>query len=938
MKLGGLSYSIASISGSAAECPHCHGTSTVANGLCLVCMLESGIDQKDLGTRIEFAASLDAMKITDTHWRLGNYEILEEIGRGGMGVIYRARQRHSRRIVAVKRLLSYQADSRETLTRFRREAEAAASLDHPNILPIYDVSESEGVPFFSMKFAAGGSLQQVGPNLRDNSREIIRLMAKVTRAVQYAHREGILHRDLKPGNILLDARGEPLVADFGLAKWLETNTELTRTLTVFGTPGYIAPEQARGQPADLKPTADVYSLGAILFELLAGRPPFLGEHALAVVQHAAEKPAPNLRSLVEHADRDLETICARCLEREPTLRYHSAGDLAEDLERWLEGRPIVARPVSLPVKVWRWSKRNPLISAAAAGLFIVSCLAIARQVETYRLSEKVRQDQLARRSILIVPFLDLDTAQPDELLARSVSGWLESSLSRFGPTRIISLPHNEESWAGTASVADLRAANQKSAARAVMTGSSRIVSGNQRISLRLLNADTADVLFTKTLEILPHSDLRPAVEGAITSTIQTILDLKDWSSITSLARDPGMLNPTARDFIISGRQLMFRDTLEDYDRSIRCLERAIALEPRSAIAHAYLSSTQASRVHFAPDGHLLKRAEAEAREALRLNPDLAETHRTLAGALYQRNEFAEALEEQLRAIEVGGPEEHVTSSRAMTLIQVGQPGRALPWLDMANHWASAPGSYESLIGDCWTLLTEDDKAEAAYHRAMDLRPESPNGWIGLCHLRLLQGDAKSARRLIIDNEEQRVEDMIAVNDNHPAEIRAQVEFFSRNYPEAEQFYSRLSKSNPDGGIFSYGSLSYASCLGRARQSLGKQAEAQSILEGALARESAIPSRFNDPATCYRIAAIEASLGHVNIALRYLEAAITAGWLDYRSLQLDPRFDGISQDRRFRDFISKVKTRVIELKGQASQPMNITTTQQADLQTQTKRNN
>src|SRR4051812_40153997 len=167
-----------------------------------------------------------------------------------MGVIYRARQRHSRRIVAVKRVLSYHSDSPETLARFRREAEAAASLDHPNILPIYEVSESEdGLPFFSMKFAAGGSLLDTAPALRNEPRRSVALMAKVARAVHYAHSYGILHRDLKPGNILLDGCGEPLVSDFGLAKWLDANSDLTRTLTIFGTPGYIAPEQARGPAA-----------------------------------------------------------------------------------------------------------------------------------------------------------------------------------------------------------------------------------------------------------------------------------------------------------------------------------------------------------------------------------------------------------------------------------------------------------------------------------------------------------------------------------------------------------------------------------------------------------------------------------------------------------------------------------------------------------------
>ena len=193
--------------------------------------------------------------------------------------------------------------------RFRREAEAVASLDHPNILPIYEVSESEeGLPFFSMKYATGGSLRIAAPTLRESPRECVRLMAKVARAIAYAHGKGVLHRDLQPGNILLDENGEPMVSDFGLAKWLDQSSDLTRTLETLGTPGYIAPEQAE-RPADkLTCAADVYSLGAILFYLLTGRPPFVGPNVLHVIHQAAATPAPRLRSLVPSLDRDLETI------------------------------------------------------------------------------------------------------------------------------------------------------------------------------------------------------------------------------------------------------------------------------------------------------------------------------------------------------------------------------------------------------------------------------------------------------------------------------------------------------------------------------------------------------------------------------------------------------------------------------------------------------
>src|SRR5438034_6108568 len=387
MSVSNLSDSVR-IDADIVACEECGSTSRVGRGFCLNCLLRRGLGCETETTET-LETVLDDVDVRDADWRIGNYQILEEIGRGGMGVIYRARQRHSLRIVALKRILNFHADSRETLARFRREAEAAASLDHPNVLPIYEVSESEdGLPFFSMKFATSGSLQHAASSLRNKPRNSVELMAKVARAVEYAHGRGILHRDLKPGNILLDERGEPLVSDFGLAKWLDANKDITKSLTTFGTPGYIAPEQAEGKAADLTPAADVYSLGAILFELLTGRPPFLGSNALAVVRQAAETAAPKLRSLTHSHDRDLETICARCLERDPKARYQSAGDLATDLERWLDGRPIIARPVSPPARIWRWSRRNPkLVGTGVAGLLLGAAAIWLFHGELFRASQ-----------------------------------------------------------------------------------------------------------------------------------------------------------------------------------------------------------------------------------------------------------------------------------------------------------------------------------------------------------------------------------------------------------------------------------------------------------------------------------------------------------------------------------------------------------------------
>src|SRR5437764_714487 len=366
------SDSLPSASKGTAKCEKCGATMRLDTGVCVSCLLLEGLETGGDVSKAVYESVLDEVDASHKPWFLGNYEILEQIGCGGMGVIYRARQRHSRRIVAVKRVLSYRADSHGALQRFRREGQAVASLDHPNILPIYEVSESEdGLPFFSMKLAEKGSLAENAASLRNQPRKCVELMAKVAHAVEYAHSRGVLHRDIKPGNILLNDRGEPLVSDFGLAKLLDGNNDLTRSLTTFGTAGFIAPEQAGAAAATLTPVADVYSLGAVLFNVLAGRPPFLGSNPVSVIRQASETQAPKLRSLAPSLDRDLETICARCLERDPKARYQSAGDLAADLERWLAGRPIVARPVSPPARIWRWSQRNPkLVGAATAGLLL----------------------------------------------------------------------------------------------------------------------------------------------------------------------------------------------------------------------------------------------------------------------------------------------------------------------------------------------------------------------------------------------------------------------------------------------------------------------------------------------------------------------------------------------------------------------------------------
>ena len=395
-----------------APCEECGSPARVGNGHCLSCTLQAGLqcDNKNPATLDEVLEEVD---VPSPNWNIGDYQILQEVGRGGMGVIYRACQNNSNRIVALKRILRVHTESRETIARFRCEAATVAKLRHSNILPIYGVGETEdGLPFFTMKYAAGGSLLEAASGLRRHPRRIVRLIAKVTRAVQHAHLHGFLHRDLKPGNILLDESGEPLVTDFGLARSLDAPSDLTRTLTSFGTPGFISPEQAHGPAKNLTPAADIYSIGAVLFYLLASRPPFIGENALAVITQASDQAAPKLRTLVPDVDRDLETICAKCLERDPKARYFTAGNLAEDLERWLEGRAIIARRAPASLRVWRWSKRNPVPAGALAASLALTLLNVVSAFTISHLLWKIGQTRPAYHTIPSVRFENLRQLTP----------------------------------------------------------------------------------------------------------------------------------------------------------------------------------------------------------------------------------------------------------------------------------------------------------------------------------------------------------------------------------------------------------------------------------------------------------------------------------------------------------------------------------------------
>src|SRR5262245_52629246 len=382
-------------------CERC-GATIFANGppgYCPACFLETGLDL--LKTDQARAPVLG---------EFGDYQLLEEIGRGGQGVVYRARQKSLNRIVALKVIALGHWATQVHLKRFRREAEAAASLEHPCIVPIYEVGDRDGCCYFSMQFIEGGQLDEVVKRKPMPVRQAVELIAKVARTVHYAHEPGILHRDIKPGNILLDPKGEPHLTDFGLARLVESESTVTGTLEVLGTPSYMAPEQASGHnpaTAGLTSATDVYGLGAVFYQLLTGHPPFAGGTTYETVRQVLETNPRRPRLWNSKIDRELSTIGLKCLEKDPQRRYPSAHELAEDLQHWLRHEPIHAKRSGFFTHSRKWVQRNPSIAVMAAML-----LALAVPLGVMIWKGQTERPQVANlplpeKSIAVLPFENL---------------------------------------------------------------------------------------------------------------------------------------------------------------------------------------------------------------------------------------------------------------------------------------------------------------------------------------------------------------------------------------------------------------------------------------------------------------------------------------------------------------------------------------------------
>jgi TolB-like protein/predicted Ser/Thr protein kinase len=628
-------------------CPKCGATvfADAPQGCCSVCLVRTGLASLD-DENDEASEPTIARMLKD----FGDYELLQEIGRGGQGVVYRARQKSLNRIVALKVIGLAHWATEAHVKRFRLEAEAAASLNHPCIVPIYEVGERDGACYFSMGLVEGGQLDAVAKREPMPIRHAAELIAKLARTVSYAHEHGILHRDIKPGNILLDAKGEPHLTDFGLARLVETESTVTRTMEVLGTPSYMAPEQAVGNNERVSSATDIYGLGAVLYQLLTGHPPFAGGTTFETVRLLLDTEPRQPRLLNPKVDRDLATICLKCLEKDPQRRYSSALALAEDLERWLKHEPIHARRTGIFTRGRKWVRRNRKLVATGAACLLLGAAAIwLFRGDLFRAS----QFNPPEKSIAVLPFLDLSQAKDQEYFCDGISEEILHALAKVDGLRVVA---RTSSFSFKGKSVNAREVGETLNVANVLEGSLRREGNRVRVTAELINARSGFHLWTETYDRELEDAFR--LQDEITHAIVDALKIKLAVSLPAHQQP----NTGVYDLYLQGLYFSNKSSEEDLRRALsffqRCLDndptfsrawtgiakvwyfladvyvkpleayplvreaamKAIELDERDAEAHCYLS--EAKRVL---DWDLAG-ADAELTRARQLDPNSAPAH------------------------------------------------------------------------------------------------------------------------------------------------------------------------------------------------------------------------------------------------------------------------------------------------------------------------
>ena len=807
-----------------------------------------------LGPLIDAAADLTEVdrRGTSPMMNFGDYELLEEIGRGGQGVVYRARQKSLNRTVALKVIGLGHFASTPHLRRFRQEAEAAARLEHSQIVPIYEIGESNGSCYFSMKFVEGGQLDQILKREPMLVRRATELMIKIARTVQFAHDHGILHRDIKPGNILLDRHGEPHLTDFGLARLIENQSTVTNSFDVLGTPSYMAPEQAAGRAKDLTAAGDVYSLGAVFYQMLTGEPPFAGGTTYETIRLVMETDPRDPRTRNPKVDVDLATICLKCLEKDPGKRYPSARELAEDLERWLRHEPIRARTANVFTRTRKWIRRNPAKAVLIPSLAAVVVLAFNTFWN--------RAPALAPDGIAVLPFENLGGDKENTLLADGIQDDILTKLAKIADLKVISRTSVMQ-YRGERNMRKIGSALRVSH---LLEGSLRREGQGLHLNAQLIDAHTDHHLWAE------EYDVEPANLFSVQSEIAQNIARQLKSKVSSTERAAINTQPTSdleayklyqqakarTTFLNPADPATYHNLLEAID----LLEKAVARDPNFALAHCLLAQT-ALNVYWGngrTNTASRDRAVIALREAQRLAPDAGETH--LAAAAYYHygtKDYDRALEQLDVAARLLPNSADVFYTSGLIDRRLGRWGDALRHLSKANDLNPRdPSGIINLI-QTHIFLRHFAEAEKLIDRALAAFPERAAEFWNLRGLAALeQGDLETARAVIEK-----------IGHGYP-ELRFFVLYYERKFAEAEAISVSVWKGK-EPELQPY--FTFYSAM--AAKAAGADERMRRYMLAAREAFKSLPSPETEPETASQLGMIDVALGRTEQGIAECRRAI-----------------------------------------------------------------
>jgi TolB-like protein/cytochrome c-type biogenesis protein CcmH/NrfG len=877
---------------------------------------------------------------------LGDYELLEEVGRGGQGVVFRARQKSLNRTVALKVISLGQWASKAHLKRFRLEAEAAATLEHPGIVPIHEVGERDGSCYFSMKFVEGGQLDEVATREPVLIRRAAELIAKVARTVHYAHEHGILHRDIKPGNILLDAKGEPHLTDFGLARLVESESSITHTLEVLGTPSYMAPEQAVGNNAGVSSVTDVYGLGAVLYQLLTGQPPFAGGTTYETIKLLLDTEPRQPRLLNPKIDHDLSTICLKCLEKDPKRRYSSALALAEDLECWLKHKPILARHIGIFGRGKKWVRRNPTSALLAASLI---ALAAAAGWIVWK-SEFVRHPLTT--GIAVLPFENLSDEKEHAFFTDGVQDDILTKLAKIADLKVISRTSVMQ-YRGKQDVRQIANALRVSH---VLEGTVRRSGGKLHVNAQLVDTRTDAGIWAEEYD----RDLNEvfAIETEVAQSIANRLRAKVSAREKAAMQERPTKDLVAYDLYVRATPLIqgyYSNPKYEKDlfQAVELLNQAIARDPafllaycRLAEAHDELYFQRSVAAFSAAAVSRLELANAAINSAFRLKPDSADAHLALATHLY-RGYF---------------DYDHARDELAIAVRTLPNNARIFEWTGYIdrrqNRWHDAVRSFERAMeldprnvkiltstAVTYALMREYNKEREVCNRLLALKPNDIHAQLLLARIdfneradtrplhafseEILRDDPASAGNLVgwrfylalYERDfasADRALTPLTQNKYTSFHIRTDAMYFSRAYAEgllarikgdaaaaraaftaARAQQEEVVRARPDDGP--------TFCLlGLIDAGLGRKEEALREGRRALELTPVAKNAVDGPEVLYFFAVICAWTGERDLAIEQLEtlSRMPVG-ISYGELRLDPDWEPLRGDPRFDKIVASL---------------------------------